>query len=233
MCITHKRSVDVKAIDISWPSKKQDKFYNGKYKGHVVKIQVVVNNQGIPMNVQGFPLLQQYRQAMTPAARQDYEDTVVQAFIIAISTLTRNRVIPTMKKSVQNWNQVIFTDKASFELFGTPRGAWQSRSHPYMVRKVKHPGKVHVWGCFSAEGFRCLYTFTCNLNSKKLCHIYNKALLPSTKKMFGPAPGLLIPAQQQDQIIKGWEAVRAKLKEKITTYKKEQVRVTNEMHKKH
>eukprot|EP00727_Mastigamoeba_balamuthi_P000959 m51a1_g10860 hypothetical protein (704) ;mRNA; r:4089-23025 len=46
-------SVDVKAIDISRPSKKQDKFYNGKYKGHVVKIQVVVNNQGIPMDVQG------------------------------------------------------------------------------------------------------------------------------------------------------------------------------------
>eukprot|EP00727_Mastigamoeba_balamuthi_P014247 m51a1_g9445 putative purine nucleoside phosphorylase (441) ;mRNA; r:462433-479219 len=34
--------------------KKQDKFYNGKYKGHVVKIQVVVNNQGIPMDIQGF-----------------------------------------------------------------------------------------------------------------------------------------------------------------------------------
>eukprot|EP00727_Mastigamoeba_balamuthi_P011690 m51a1_g7143 hypothetical protein (252) ;mRNA; r:306549-313435 len=34
-------------------SKKQNKFYNGKYKGHVVKIQVVVNNQGIPMDVQG------------------------------------------------------------------------------------------------------------------------------------------------------------------------------------
>eukprot|EP00727_Mastigamoeba_balamuthi_P014707 m51a1_g9862 hypothetical protein (534) ;mRNA; r:13848-31180 len=32
--------------------KKQDKFYNGKYKGHMVKIQVV-NNQGIPMDVRG------------------------------------------------------------------------------------------------------------------------------------------------------------------------------------
>eukprot|EP00727_Mastigamoeba_balamuthi_P013779 m51a1_g9023 hypothetical protein (69) ;mRNA; f:191532-196442 len=41
---------------------------------------------------------------------------------------------------------------------------------------------------------------------------------------------LLIPAQQQDQIIKGLEAARAKLKEKIATYKKEQVRVTNELH---
>eukprot|EP00727_Mastigamoeba_balamuthi_P004883 m51a1_g14393 hypothetical protein (132) ;mRNA; f:337797-339366 len=32
-------SVDVKAINISWPSKKQDKFYIGKYKENVVKIQ--------------------------------------------------------------------------------------------------------------------------------------------------------------------------------------------------
>eukprot|EP00727_Mastigamoeba_balamuthi_P007867 m51a1_g3700 hypothetical protein (186) ;mRNA; f:394222-396802 len=37
-------------------------------------------------------------------------------------------------------------------------------------------------------------------------------------------------APQQDQIIKCLEAARAKLKEKITTYKKEQVRVTNELH---
>eukprot|EP00727_Mastigamoeba_balamuthi_P010803 m51a1_g6345 putative glycoside hydrolase family 7 protein (1712) ;mRNA; r:52690-69936 len=35
------------------PSKKQNKFYNSEYKGHVFKIQVVVNNQGIPMDVQG------------------------------------------------------------------------------------------------------------------------------------------------------------------------------------
>eukprot|EP00727_Mastigamoeba_balamuthi_P002996 m51a1_g12694 hypothetical protein (246) ;mRNA; f:412-3520 len=48
-----------------------------------------------------FPLLQQYRQATTPVARQDYDDTVVQAFIIAISTLTRNRVILTKEEAVQ------------------------------------------------------------------------------------------------------------------------------------
>eukprot|EP00727_Mastigamoeba_balamuthi_P002989 m51a1_g12688 hypothetical protein (83) ;mRNA; r:2195-3480 len=34
-------------------------------------------------------------------------------------------------------------------------------------------------------------------------------------------------------MIKGLEAARAKLKEKIATYKKEQVRVTNELHKQH
>eukprot|EP00727_Mastigamoeba_balamuthi_P010724 m51a1_g6274 hypothetical protein (218) ;mRNA; f:172078-172983 len=48
-----------------------------------------------------FPLLQQYRQATTPAAHQDYDDAVVQAFIIAISTLTRNRVILTTEEAVQ------------------------------------------------------------------------------------------------------------------------------------
>eukprot|EP00727_Mastigamoeba_balamuthi_P002083 m51a1_g11872 hypothetical protein (305) ;mRNA; r:545314-553539 len=42
-----------------------------------------------------------YRQATTPVARQDYDDTVVQAFIITISTLTRNRVIPTTEEAVQ------------------------------------------------------------------------------------------------------------------------------------
>eukprot|EP00727_Mastigamoeba_balamuthi_P001876 m51a1_g11686 hypothetical protein (101) ;mRNA; f:6711-7013 len=89
-------------------------------------------------------------------------------------------------------------DEMSFKLFGTPRGAWQSRSHPYMVRKVKHPDKVHVWWCFLAEGFGHLYTFTCNLNSKKLCHIYNKALLPSAKKMFKPAPGGWVLQEDND-----------------------------------
>eukprot|EP00727_Mastigamoeba_balamuthi_P013760 m51a1_g9006 hypothetical protein (237) ;mRNA; r:123303-133408 len=48
-----------------------------------------------------FPLLQQYRQATTPAARQDYDDAVVQASIITISILTRNRVILTKEEAVQ------------------------------------------------------------------------------------------------------------------------------------
>eukprot|EP00727_Mastigamoeba_balamuthi_P003789 m51a1_g13407 hypothetical protein (207) ;mRNA; f:54311-65805 len=86
-----------------------------------------------------------------------------------------------------------------------------SRSHPYVVCKVKHLGKVHVWGCFSTEGFECLYTFTCNLNSKKLCHIYNKALLPSAKKMFGPVPGGWVLQEDNNpkhtsKLAKAWRA---------------------------
>eukprot|EP00727_Mastigamoeba_balamuthi_P007982 m51a1_g3804 hypothetical protein (672) ;mRNA; f:218487-232237 len=98
-----------------------------------------------------FPLLQQYRQATTPAARQDYDDAVVQASIIAISTLTRNRVIPTTEEAVQ-----ARTDCLEVMYFTMP--FWDPTENT------------------------------------------------------------------QDQIIKGLEAARAKLKEKITTYKKEQVR---------
>eukprot|EP00727_Mastigamoeba_balamuthi_P001032 m51a1_g10926 hypothetical protein (110) ;mRNA; r:115772-118160 len=49
----------------------------------------------------------------------------------------------------------------------------------------------------------------------------------------GTWDGLLVPAQQQDQIIKikDLEAPRAKVKEKIATYKKEQLRMTNNLHK--
>eukprot|EP00727_Mastigamoeba_balamuthi_P008058 m51a1_g3873 putative copper-transporting atpase ran1-like (212) ;mRNA; r:445994-447236 len=45
------------------------------------------------------------------------------------------------------------------------------------------------------------------------------------------ASGLHVPAQQQDQIIKGLKAARAKLKDKIIMNKTEQLRVTNDLHK--
>eukprot|EP00727_Mastigamoeba_balamuthi_P011251 m51a1_g6749 hypothetical protein (231) ;mRNA; r:3212-17864 len=123
--------------------KKQDKFYNGKYKGHVVKIQVVVNNQGIPMDVQGL---------------------------------------------VEHYLGFMF----QFNIVGK-----------------KFKGKKVM----SNDLLRSAITIITNLDAWYL--------------------SLLVPAQQQDQIIKGLEAARAKLKEKIATYKKEQVRVTNKLHEQH
>eukprot|EP00727_Mastigamoeba_balamuthi_P001402 m51a1_g11259 hypothetical protein (487) ;mRNA; r:33-8732 len=46
--------------------------------------------------------LQQYREATTWKARREYKDAVVQAFINDISNLTKNRVVLTMEKAVQN-----------------------------------------------------------------------------------------------------------------------------------
>eukprot|EP00727_Mastigamoeba_balamuthi_P000532 m51a1_g10476 hypothetical protein (160) ;mRNA; f:242-5443 len=104
---------------------------------------------------------------MMPAACQDYNNAVMQAFIIAI--LTRNRVIPTEAVQAR-------TDCLEVMYFTTP-----------------------FWD--------------------------------PMKNTMQNATTLL--TAQQDQIIKGLEAARAKLKEKITMYKKEQVRVTNELHEQH
>eukprot|EP00727_Mastigamoeba_balamuthi_P003822 m51a1_g13437 hypothetical protein (249) ;mRNA; r:218-1600 len=77
-----------------------------------------------------FPLLQQYRQAMTPAARQDYDDAVVQASIIAISTLTRNRIIPTTEEAVQ-----ARTDCLEVMYFTTP--FWDPTENTSIKDKIK------------------------------------------------------------------------------------------------
>ena len=54
-----------------------------------------------------------------------------------------------------------------------------------MFRSVKHPPKVHVWGCFSASGFGKLFCFQRNLNAEFMCTIYEQGLLASTSKLFG------------------------------------------------
>ena len=43
---------------------------------------------------------------------------------------------------------------------------------------------MHLWGCFSKQGFGILYLFTCNLNAEKMLEIYKKALLPSAERWF-------------------------------------------------
>ena len=44
---------------------------------------------------------------------------------------------------------------------------------------------MHVYGCFSEEGFGNIYCFTNNLNADLLYTIYKITLLPSAKKLFG------------------------------------------------
>ncbi|CAF1219446.1 unnamed protein product [Rotaria sordida] len=52
-----------------------------------------------------------------------------------------------------DWNQVIFTDESSFHMKQVIRHVWKKRGEEYYVSTVKHPVKVHVWGCFSKHGF--------------------------------------------------------------------------------
>ncbi|CAF4147660.1 unnamed protein product, partial [Rotaria sordida] len=55
-----------------------------------------------------------------------------------------------------------------------------------VVRTVKYPLKVNVWGCLSNSGFGRIVCFQHNLTSDLLCNeIYQNALLPTARSHFG------------------------------------------------
>ena len=85
----------------------------------------------------------------------------------------------------RDWDNVIFTDESSFWAWSSLSKAWTTKSNRVLQRTVKHPAKVHVWGCFSKHGFGCLFLFTSNLNAKKMCTIYQKCLLKSAEQFYG------------------------------------------------
>ena len=83
-----------------------------------------------------------------------------------------------------DFENIIFTDESTFRLFGFKKKVWRRAGEPFVVRTVKHPAKVNVWGCFSSKGFGKLVLFTENMNAPLLVKIYNKGLLPSAAKWF-------------------------------------------------
>jgi transposase len=116
-------------------------------------------------------------------------------------------------KRYQNfdWNQVIFTDESTFQLFPSKKKVWQFIERKKVFRTVKHPPKVHVWGCFSVLGFGELVCFQRNLDANFMCEIYKKGLLPSVSEFFGE--GNLDWFLQEDndpkhrsRIAKNWKA---------------------------
>jgi transposase len=78
------------------------------------------------------------------------------------------------------WNQTIFSDETTFQLFRNTqlvryrRG--ESRPHRAMV---KHPYKVHLWGAFSASGPVGFFLFTGTMDAKRYCEILQSHLLPN------------------------------------------------------
>jgi len=58
-----------------------------------------------------------------------------------------------------DWNKVIFTDESTFQLNQSIGKAWQFSGKRKVIRTVRHPLKVHVWGWFSASGFGRLICF--------------------------------------------------------------------------
>lgn len=84
-----------------------------------------------------------------------------------------------------DWEKVIFTDESSFQLYQSNKKVWHFPRSQKVFRTVKHPQKIHVWGCFSASGFGKLICFERNLDGPYMCSIYERGLLPSACELFG------------------------------------------------
>lgn len=84
----------------------------------------------------------------------------------------------------RDFENVIFTDECSIWARSVLTRTWSTSTNRLVQRTVKHGIKVHLWGCFSKQGFGTLYLFTDNLNAEKMIKIYKKALLPSAKRWF-------------------------------------------------
>jgi transposase len=110
-----------------------------------------------------------------------------------------------------NWDHVIFTDESSFQLFQSNRKVWQFIKKRKVFRTVKHPPKVHVWGCFSSQGFGKLICFQQNLNAHFMCSIYERGLLASAYEFFDEEDIEWILQEDNDpkhrsKIAKKWKA---------------------------
>lgn len=94
--------------------------------------------------------------------------------------------------TVEQWSRVIFSDEAPFRLFGTSGKALVRRrkgerfNQDCLVPTVKHPGTVHVWGCFSAQGIGALHLLPKNtaMNGAWYEKVVIEELLPSIDNQF-------------------------------------------------
>ncbi|CAG8756100.1 10230_t:CDS:2, partial [Rhizophagus irregularis] len=81
-----------------------------------------------------------------------------------------------------DWKRVIFTDENTFQLFQSNRKIWQFAGRRKVFCMVKHPQKVHVWGCFSAQGFENVWQLLKIKISKKKISTTRKLKAELTKE---------------------------------------------------
>lgn len=83
----------------------------------------------------------------------------------------------------RDWSNVIFTDETSVWGCVIAARAWSISTNRLVQRTVKHPVKVHLWGCFSKLGFGALHLFTYNLNAPKMVEIYKKIFITDCRTL--------------------------------------------------
>ena len=84
-----------------------------------------------------------------------------------------------------DWNQVIFSDETTICLNSVKGLIWNLPGKKKVVRTVKYPIKMSVWGCFSSKGFGRIVCFRQNLDARFMCTIYKHDLLRTARKQFG------------------------------------------------
>lgn len=94
--------------------------------------------------------------------------------------------------TAEQWGRVIFSDEAPFRLFGTSGKAHVRRRTgerfklECLAPTVKHPGTVHVWGCFSVQGTGALHLLPKNtaMNAVWYEKVLIEELLPTIDNQF-------------------------------------------------
>ena len=115
----------------------------------------------------------------------------------------------------RDWSSVIFTDEATIDIFRNPNNVWKKKGERVQYPKVKHPLKVHVWGCICGGGFGNIYCFTENMNSELLCKIYQKSFIPSAKMLFGAEDQTWVIQEDNDPKHKSKKATNFRAKYNI------------------
>ncbi len=98
----------------------------------------------------------------------------------------QRRVEFAMKYQGQNWNQVVFSDETTFQMFqNTQKVFYKAGTQPPQKPMVKHPYKVHAWGAFSAKGQVGFLLFTGIMDGAFYREILNENLFENAKYVMG------------------------------------------------
>lgn len=153
-------------------------------------VQVFEQNPGISLD-QG---VQRLRRLNINVSRSTVRRRLIAEEVRHRSTIKKPLLTPIhiekrMRWATENlhtdWSKVVYTDESSFWLANPLSRAWSKATNRPVVRTIKHPQKVHVYGAFCESGFGKLTLFTGILNAVRMRELYRTTLLPSAKKFYG------------------------------------------------
>lgn len=84
-----------------------------------------------------------------------------------------------------DWSKIIYTAEYTFWLSNILAHTGCRRGNRTVMRTVKHPQKLHVYGAFCERGFGTFIIFTGVLNTERMCNLYRRTLLTTANKFYG------------------------------------------------